>query len=255
MKKKIINNKYKYEFSKLNYFFNKKSNLFVFLLIFLGAVLSTLSGSLSYNFWYKLFDILNNPIFNMLFFISIGLNVIYMMSEFSKSYLIVSRYKNFPQMIKKIAKDISIYTLYLYIISLIIAISGAIIFSFGNFNMINHPFYDIPIIFYIIFYIIRNAIIICIINLIIYLLLILFKKIFATFIIMLNSVFFFILFTDSSNILHFYNIKIIYHYYFTSIRYSSFLLEIVCSFFEIFVLAFIYKIFYKYIVSKKRDLI
>lgn len=255
MKKQVQKSKLNFELSKFNYYFSKKKNLLIFLLLFLGTLLPTLSGSENFNFWNKLYNILNNPIYNMLFFTAIGLNVIYLISEFFKSYSMINRYSNFKRMLKMFAKDIVIYTIYLAIVSLIIAIAGSVLFSLGDFSMINHPIYNIPIVFYIVFYFVRSVIITCIINLIIYILFILLEKIMTTILILLNGILFFNLPSDLSPINHFYNMKLIYHNYFTVVYYNSFLLEITCSFLEIFFLLLIYKILYFHFISKKRDLI
>ncbi len=247
------NNRISLNFVKFNYYFSKKNTLLIFLLILVGCLIPTLSGSESFNFWYKLLNILRNPIFNMLFFIAVGLNVIYLISDFSKSYEIISRYQNVRKNIDKNKKDIFIYTIYISFISLLIAISGAIIFSFGDFAMLKY--YNLPIIYYIIFYFIRNSIIAGIINVIIYYLFMILKKISITILILLNSLLFTLLPISSSVIKHFYNMKLLYHYYFLETYYETFFLEIICSLLEILILVFFSKIIYSFIIKKRRDLI
>ncbi len=246
---------YKEIFSKINFQFSKKNSILIFLLLFIGVLLPTLSGSSSFNFWNKLYNILNNPIYNMLLFISIGVNVIYFISDMINNHMIVSRYNNYKKVIKIFLRYIAIFTIYLMLVSFIMAIAGAIIFSFGDFKMINHSVYDIPIIIYILFFLIRSIIIACIINSIIYLLSLLLNKFIMTIIILLNGSIFFLISYDMSFIEHFYDMHLLYHYYYNSINYGSIFLELIVSIIQILLLIIISKIIFGLVTRKKRDLL
>lgn len=252
-----INNylKIKQLFSKIDFHFSKKKNLLIFLLLFIGVILPTLSGSESFNFWNKLYNILNNPVYNMLLFISIGINSIYMASEYMKNYNILSRYQNIKIATKQCIKDIIIFTSYLIIISFIIAVAGAVIFSFGDLKMINHQIYNFPIIFYILFFLFRSIIMASIINSIIYLLFLKFDNVITIIIILVNSSLFFLLPGDLSIIDHFYEMHFLYYNYYNIVNYSSFLLEIVVSMIEIIILISINKLLFELLTNKKRDFI
>ena len=215
----------------------------------------TLSGSPSSNFWYKLFSIITSPFFNMMFFLSIGANVIYVSSELSKSYNIISRYSNYDKLIKSFIHDIIITTVILCVVSIILAIAGAIVFSYGDFSMFVHPYYDIPIAIYIPLFLLRSWILACLINVIIYFLFIIFKKMASTFIILILSSFFLIMPSCMTEISHFYNMKLMYHYYFSMVHYSSLFLEMTCSFIQFIILFAIYKLLYRFVALKKRDLL
>lgn len=241
--------------AKFNYYFSKKKSILIFLLLLMGVLVPTLSGSESYNFWYKLFNILNNPVYNMLLFISIGINAIYMANEFMSSYFVISRYQNIKNTIKEFEKDIIVFTIFLLAISFIIAIAGAIIFSFGDFRMINHPYYDFPIIYYILFFLIRSFVIATLVNSILYLFMFKFNKIVSTFIILINGTLFFSLPDNNFLISHFYNMNFLYHYYYNFIKYSSFFLEIIISIIEIIILIGLNKFVFWYVSKEKRDLI
>jgi hypothetical protein len=249
MKKRIS-----FFFSKYNSFFEKRSSLLIFLLLVLGVLIPTLSGSPTYNFWYKLFTILTSPFFNMMFFLAIGINVIYISSEFSKSYNIINRYTSYRKLVKNFIGDIVFTTIILLLVASILSIAGAVLLSFGDLSMINHPYYNIPMLFYIIFYIVRSCIFACIINAVVYQLLIILKD-FATIILFLiiNSLFM-LLPNGILEISHFYNMPLLYHYYFSSVQYSSLFLEMICSSLEFLILLIIYKLFFKIVTLKKRDL-
>ena len=178
--KKISLFNFKEIFSKINYQFNNKKCLLIFLLLFIGVLLPTLSGSESYNFWSKLYNILNNPVYNMLLFISIGINMIYLIGEMMNNYMIILRCENLNKIIKKFINDVVIFTIYLIFVSFIMAIAGSIIFSFGDMKMINHPIYNIPMIVYIMFFLLRSIMIASIVNSIIFIIYIAFNKIIIT---------------------------------------------------------------------------
>ena len=110
--KKISLFNFKEIFSKINYQFNNKKCLLIFLLLFIGVLLPTLSGSESYNFWSKLYNILNNPVYNMLLFISIGINMIYLIGEMMNNYMIILRCENLNKIIKNFINDVVIFTIY-----------------------------------------------------------------------------------------------------------------------------------------------
>ena len=254
MKNKVVKSKGNLFFSKYNYFFEKKSSLLIFLLLVLGLLIPTFSGSPTQNFWYKLFAILTSPFFNMMFFVPIGINVIYISSEFSKSYNIINRHPSYKRLINYFTGDIVNTTIILFIVALVLSIAGAVLLSFGDFSMINHPYYNIPIVFYIIFYLIRSCIFACVINAMIYQLLIVMNE-YATiiFFLIVNSLFM-ILPSGVFEISHFYHMHLLYHYYFSSIQYSSLILEAICSLLEFLLLLLVYKLIFKMVTFKKRDL-
>lgn len=240
--------------SKINYYFDNKSNLLVFLLLLLGVLIPALSGSSTTNFWSRLYSILNSPIFNFMYFVAVGLNVIHISSELSKSYNVVNRYSNYKTLVKNFVRDIVITTIILSIVATILSISGAILFSFGNVSVIKHPNYDIPIVVYIVFFIIRGCIFACIVNSIIYLLSLLLDKIGVIIIILFSSCLFMITPIFYNDIQHFYNMPLLYHHYFLSIQYTTMFLEIICSVLQFFLLMIVYNLIYKFVATKKRDL-
>ena len=246
--------KFKYKITKLNYFFSKKSNIIIFLLLLLGVLIPTLSGSSDTNLWKKLFSIISNPFFNSMYFISIGLNVIYMTSEHSKNYNIISRYKSYHNMVYDFINDIIVYTVYLAIISLILAISGAILLSFGNISMVSHPDYSIPLIIYIVIFFIRNTILSCLINIFLYLLFLRIGKYLTTLIVLLNSSLFFLLPNNGRIISRFYKLFLIPHYYYSYNAYSNLYVETICSILLIMIILTSLSIIIKIILKKKRDI-
>ncbi|MEE0699386.1 MAG: hypothetical protein U0M66_02190 [Bacilli bacterium] len=238
---------------KVNQLFKRKNNVLIFLLILMGVALPTLSGSLYYGFFQKLMQILTNSYFNMFFFIASGLNIIYMRSEFTNSYNLVSRISNYKMLIKSFVKDIIVGTVLLYLVSFVLASSGAIIFSFGNHQLFNHPVYGVNVLYYLLFYILRALVFASVVNVIIYLLSNLLKSKLTMVIILVFGIMFMIV--PFRNVTHFYEMSVFYHDYFLSTSYQSFSLEIICSMFEGMLLLFIGNVLYRLLVLKKRDLV
>lgn len=241
--------------SKYTSYFENKNNLLIFLLILIGVLVPVFSGSTSFNFWYKLYSILTSAFFNMMFFLAIGVNVISLSAELSKSYNIISRYADYKVLIKNFIKDIVATTLILSLVAIILSVSGAIILSFGDFSMITHERYNIPIVIYLIFFAIRNSIFACIINVIIYMLFLSLKKIFTMIIILFINILFVLLPSHTTVISHFYNVPYLYHYYFMEVPYYSFFLELICSILQLIILIAVYKILFRIVILKKRDLL
>ncbi len=240
---------------KINNHLNQKNILLIYLLILLGVLIPTLSGNVNHNFWYRLFNIQNSSFFNMMLFFAIGLNTIYYISECLKSYDFIIRYQNFKQMINIFIKDIIIFTIYFSFIALILSISGAILFSFGNFQIINHSFYNFSIIYYIIFFFIRSLIISSLINVLLFLLFIKFNKFTNLLIIIINSSLFMFISIGKLKVPHFYNMPILLHYYYIPTLYTDFLLELICSILEVILLIGIIKVIYSIFSCKKKDLL
>lgn len=253
--KKINKLNIKETFIKINHQFNKKKYLLIFLLLLIGVLISSLSASHSHNLWYKFYNTLNNPLYNMLLFFTTNLNIMYLYGDIMSNYNIISRYNNFNMVIKMFNKDIIIYTVYIIFISSILAFAGAIIFSFGDIKMINHPIYNFPIIFYIIFFLLRSMIITSIISIIIFLLYIIINRLLITIITVINSSLFFLNFLNFDIVRHFYNMPLLYHAYFTPIKYDSFFLEIIVSILEVFILLIVSNFIFNIVTKKKRDFI
>ena len=141
---------YKLRLVKINSFVSKKKSLIIFLLLLIGVFVPGFSGTNYLNFWDRLITIITNPFFNFMLFISVGYGLIMMLGDNFNCYNIVLRYKDYKSMINDYAKDVVCYSIYLTIISFLLAIAGAIVLSFGNYQMISYLYYDIPVIYYII---------------------------------------------------------------------------------------------------------
>ena len=252
MKKKMT--KLKSEFTEITYFFNKKQSLLIYLILILGVIVPAFSGISNYNLWYRIHFILTNPFYNCLFFLAIAINMIYLLSDFTKRYEILCRYHNYSQIIKLFIKKICNFTIYLTLISLILVFAGSILFCMGEIDLIKHPVYNIYLIVYILFYIIRSIVFNCCVCSIIYLITIILKKYLSIILIIINTALYLLLSNSIEEINHFYNLHIMYHYYYFDIYYNNFVLEVICSLLEFFILYFVYKIIFIKVIQRKREL-
>lgn len=231
-----------------------KDHILIYLVISLGVCIPTVSALSSENFWIRLLNINTTPIYICMFYLSIGLFVVYSVKNYDNEYNILIRNRNLKHMINDSLKVIIFGTIILNIIGFLLTIAGALIFCYNDISIISHPTYNISVVIYMTFFILRGIIISCIINSILYFLYIIFKDYANIILILICSIFTIIPF-QSKEILHFYNMPILFQNYYSNIKYSTFYLEILCSIIEILLLVGISKILYYFVIKKKRDII
>lgn len=237
----------------LNY--NKSVNsMIIFLIILFGVLIAVFSGNINYNFWNNCYNIMTNEFFICSILVSVGLNSIFVLTQNSKSYLLIVRYKDYKSLINNSILDVVFYNSFLFLVVLILVLAGAILLSFGSYSTFIISTYNINIVFYLLFYIIRLFIYINILNVIVFLLVLLFNNILGYILIVINSLLMIVL-PNISNISNFYEMPILVHYYLKHIIFDSFLLEITCSVLEVCLLLIIYKIIKYIVLKKKRDII
>ncbi len=247
-------NKLRCNNSRYNHYFNNKNNILIFLILAMGIIVPLFSYSVTFNFWSRLYSTLTSYSFNLMFFLAMSFNIIFLSSELSKNYNTNSRYNSYEKIIKIFIYNIICTTIILFISSLLLAISGAILFSLGDFQMINHRVYQIPMIYYIVFHVIKLVIFSMLINIIIYMLLLISKnKIINSLIIVLNVSFFFIP-SNNNVITKFYKMPLLYQNHLMAPNFATFPLEIVCSMILFLIIYIIYRIIFNVVTSKKRDL-
>lgn len=146
-------------------------------------------------------------------------------------------------------------TIYLYIVYLILAVSGSVLLSANNFNMIDYMFSSVPYIVYLLVLILRELLFMIILNVIIYLLLELNKKYLITILIFV-IISLFLLATDYKILIkNFYSLYLLFPYYFQNIEYQSFTLELLCSMIELLILYGICKFILYRMTLRKRDVL
>ena len=238
----------------INNYLDRNNGLLVFLLLFIGTLIPSISGYLGTNMWEKLLYIISNPVFNTMLFISIGFIILKSSIKLSQNYFYVCRYPHYKIMIKNNIKTIIVLIIFISIISIILALAGAVVFSLGNISLEQHSKYNISIIIYILFRLFRGMVFNCFIGIDFYCLYLLFQKNVYRLFVILSSFLCFLL-PNLQEVKHFYNLPFIYHYYFMNVEYSSFFLEIICSLLYGLILIFLTKLIYKLASKNKKDLI
>lgn len=238
----------------LNKYIDKNSNLLIFLLCLLGVLIPALSGRAGTNMWEKYSLILTSSFFNTMFSLALLIIMITVSQKLSTNYFYISRYSKYSFLIKTNIKALIIITIMTYMISQILILGGAVLFSFGNNSLIADPNYKIPIVMYILFQIIKGTVFYCFIATIMYLLSILLKKRASQILIVLLSLLYFIL-PEIERVEHFYQLPWLYHYYLVNVKYTTLFVECICSVLYGFILYGFIKLLYKKAISNKRDLI
>lgn len=236
---------------RLNSLKNEQS-LFLFLIIFVGVLIPTISGSENCNFWVRLDTILKNTYFQFLLFVAISLNTFWTTDEYLKNTEIVIRFKNYKKVSEVLCQKLVISIFYLLLIGFILAIAGAWVFSLGDRQMIIIENYQINLSTYILFFIIRMIVITILLNLIVLLVSLKLKKIGFIGCSSINCLFLFFPISSDTFISRFYELIILPHAYFMNISYSSFVLEIICSCIEVSILLLVFKSLFYFFVSKSK---
>ncbi len=245
-------NQIKIYFSRLNTFFNRKENLLIFLILLIGVSVPAFSGLMHNNFYYRLQSILTSPIFNVMCFCALGLNVIFLKKELANNANIVIRYQTYSKMIQKNEKDICVFSVYICLIAVILSIAGAIVSCFGDYSFFIQASYQIPMLFCIIVAIIRFIVFQTILQVILYLISIRLNDFCAAIVILIQCVLVGVL-QIPKPIEHFYNLPLLPYYYFRNLTYTSFWLEILCFILYTIFLVGIWKIIEYWVSRKKQD--
>jgi len=238
---------------KINNWFNKKNNILIFLVILIGVLIPVLSGTPTHNIYMNLYRIITSPMFQMLFFFACSINVVYLKSEFSQNYNIMTRYSSYPKLMKEFLKDILILTVYLNLIAIILALAGAIIFSFGDTEWIFHSSYNIPMLVFIIFVLMRFILFSAIIHGIGYMIMLKMSKVGMIIWTIIQGSLFYIAPSLSKSIVHFYELPLLPQYYLTKVTYGSFWLEIICTCLYFCILYGIFQMIYHLAKRRKKD--
>lgn len=240
---------------KVDNLLDSKISFLLFLILFLGALVPVLGYMPHYNFWLQLHRVLTNSIFNTIYFLALGLAIGVVSKKLVTNCNFVMRYSSYRDMFKAFIKDIIFITIFIYMVALILAVAGSVLFSFGDFSLINYSNYDISIILYLLFFVIRSIALSCIIAVILFIVINVFRKdISIVVFVILNSAF--LIVPSSQEIInHFYDCCFLYHYYFLDIRYASFFLEFLCSVLFVLIMLIICNVFYKVLCKKKRELV
>lgn len=219
---------------KYDEYFNSKSSLIIILVIISSIILPAITSKTQYNFWSNLEYIFNNNITILLLNLAFMINIKnYLKNNYR--YYILNRSLSYKSYVRSNLKDILVISIYVFISFIIIAVSGAILFSFGNFDLIHHDIYNVNYLLYIFIYII---------------------KLFLSFLI-INPIYYLIFEFNNKcyDILLFILVLLMSLFYLNLVIYPSFIIKIIFDLLELVIMFVIYKIVFGVICRKKRDIV
>lgn len=235
----------------INYYYHSKKSLLIFLLILIGVLIPSFSGNVGLNVWHRFYNIVTSKIFNVLLSFAMLYNIFIIVNE-KTNYNLLIRLKNKRNIIKKYIVDIVICTLYLCIISLIVTMAGAIVFSRGDFKIIAHNEYNISILLYIIAQYIKLILFHTILNITIYLICCRYKKSIIKIFGIINSLIYFVIDVEIIN-LGYYVIMIFPQILLINPIFSSFGFEIIFSVIEFVLLIMLLMFLYNKNINERGD--
>lgn len=224
--------------------------LIILISVILNFVFNTSEENLHMIFYQNISSILNNICFFMalMFIINILNNNIF------NSYEQIIRKRTYSNTIISNIKTIIMYSLFFYILYILLILSGSIITSFGNCKILLYENYNINMIFFNIYSIVKNYILILEFTILLYLISKINKK-YGLSLMILYILLFFIP-TDLSKINHFYNMSILVQKYMTNgIFFINFLTELISIIIYICIIFLIIRVLYKNVTQKKRDIL
>lgn len=224
-----------------------------YLFIICGVFFGTIIDRTSYDFYNVFSEILTSVVGNIFLFASLYIiqRNIYELYFTNYNYLI--RTKNYKATIRESIKDIILYSVYFYVLYVILTLSISLIMSLDGFNMTMHSVYNVNMFIYDIYIIIRNAIIFSIIISIIFSINIFNNKKIEILILVINILFYGTTIFNNE-IHHFYNLSLIPQDYLTNkVQFSNIFLDIICTSILIIILFGMLIIIFKIISKKKRD--
>lgn len=247
-------NKFKVIVAEINNSFNNKDMIYVILLSIIGVSIPTVSGNPNLNFWIKFYEVITNETFNFFLFSTLIINIFLTSRKTFINHNIIIRMSDYRSVVKESIKKNIINSLYIYIINIIIAISGSLLVAFDGFNIVNHNYYNIILPAYLTFYIIRSTIILIIIISIIFLIYTLvYKKRIKVIILLINIIFFIPLTIIQKMSIN--NFSCIYSIYFNNVKYETFSQEVIYSCLYISLLIMTKRLIENYISKNKRDIL
>lgn len=246
--KLISFNKIKKQTNFENYLSKGQSKLLL-LLCLIGIIPPALSSTTNTNVFEKFITIIENPFSNIIFLISTSILVYNIIINYCYNINIYTRCTSQKQLIKQGMYKTLISVIMIYIIFMILSLSASILFSFGNYQLIEYEKYKIPIIYYLIFKLLKNITIYCLVGTLIYLLFLIIKKNLNKVLIILFLILTF--FFSRNEVTRIIEMPLVFSGYLINTIYSSFLLEILTFvLYSVFSIVIVESIYY-FLVNKR----
>ena len=233
---------------------NNSGFLLPYLIILISVILNFVFNTSEENFHMIFYQNISSILNNICFFMALMLIINILNNNTFNSYAQIIRKRTYSNTIISNIKTIIMYSLFFYILYILLILSGSIITSFGNCKLLLHENYNINMIFFNMYSIIKNYILILEFTILLYLISKINKK-YGLSLMILYILLFFIP-TDLSKINHFYNMSILVQKYMTNgIFFINFLTELISIIIYICIIFLIIIVLYKNVTQKKRDIL
>ena len=233
---------------------NNSGFLLPYLIILISVILNFVFNTSEENFHMIFYQNISSILNNICFFMALMLIINILNNNIFNSYEQIIRKRTYSNTIISNIKTIIMYSLFFYILYILLILSGSIITSFGNCKLLLHENYNINMIFFNMYSIIKNYILILEFTILLYLISKINKK-YGLSLMILYILLFFIP-TDLSKINHFYNMSILVQKYMTNgIFFINFLTELISIIIYICIIFLIIIVLYKNVTQKKRDIL
>ena len=233
---------------------NNSGFLLPYLIILISVILNFVFNTSEENFHMIFYQNISSILNNICFFMALMLIINILNNNIFNSYVQIIRKRTYSNTIISNIKTIIMYSLFFYILYILLILSGSIITSFGNCKLLLHENYNINMIFFNMYSIIKNYILILEFTILLYLISKINKK-YGLSLMILYILLFFIP-TDLSKINHFYNMSILVQKYMTNgIFFINFLTELISIIIYICIIFLIIRVLYKNVTQKKRDIL
>lgn len=233
---------------------NNSGFLLPYLIILISVILNFVFNTSEENFHMIFYQNISSILNNICYFMALMLIINILNNNIFNSYEQIIRKRTYSNTIISNIKTIIMYSLFFYILYILLILSGSIITSFGNCKILLYENYNINMIFFNIYSIIKNYILILEFTILLYLISKINKK-YGLSLMILYILLFFIP-TDLSKINHFYNMSILVQKYMTNgIFFINFLTELISIIIYICIIFLIIRVLYKNVTQKKRDIL
>lgn len=233
---------------------NNSGFLLPYLIILISVILNFVFNTSEENFYMIFYQNISSILNNICFFMALMLIINILNNNIFNSYEQIIRKRTYSDIIISNIKTIVMYSLFFYILYILLILSGSIITSFGNYKLLLHEDYNINMIFFNIYSILKNYILILEFTILLYLISKINKK-YGLLSMILYILLFFVP-TDLSKINYFYNMSILVQKYMTNgIFFINFSTELISIIIYICIIFLIIRVLYKYVTKKKRDIL
>lgn len=233
---------------------NNSGFLLPYLIILISVILNFVFNTSEENFYMIFYQNISSILNNICFFMALMLIINILNNNIFNSYEQIIRKRTYSDLIISNIKTIVMYSLFFYILYILLILSGSIITSFGNYKLLLHEDYNINMIFFNIYSILKNYILILEFTILLYLISKINKK-YGLLSMILYILLFFVP-TDLSKINYFYNMSILVQKYMTNgIFFINFSTELISIIIYICIIFLIIRVLYKYVTKKKRDIL